>query len=105
MKHRLSVIGAMTIFGTIGIFRKFIDLPSSGLAVARGLIGAAFLLALILLLGKKLDKAAIKSNLWLLLISGGCIGINWMLLFESYRYTTIATATVCYYLAPLLLPA
>ncbi|MBO5783865.1 MAG: EamA family transporter [Clostridia bacterium] len=100
MKHRLSVIGAMTIFGTIGIFRKFIDLPSSGLAVARGLIGAAFLLALILLLGKKLDKTAIKSNLWLLLISGGCIGINWMLLFESYRYTTVATATLCYYLAP-----
>ena len=90
----------MTIFGTIGIFRKFIDLPSSGLAVARGLIGAAFLLALILLLGKKLDKTAIKSNLWLLLISGGCIGINWMLLFESYRYTTVATATLCYYLAP-----
>ena len=100
MKHRLSVIGAMTIFGTIGVFRKFIDLPSSGLAVARGLIGAAFLLVLILLLGKKLDKTAIKSNLWLLLISGGCIGINWMLLFESYRYTTVATATLCYYLAP-----
>ncbi len=48
MKKRLSVIGAMTIFGTIGIFRKFIDLPSSGLAVARGLIGAAFLLVLLL---------------------------------------------------------
>lgn len=100
MKHRLSVIGAMTIFGTIGVFRKYIDLPSSGLAVARGLIGAAFLLVLIFLLGKKLDKTAIKSNLWLLLISGGCIGVNWMLLFESYRYTTVATATLCYYLAP-----
>lgn len=100
MKHRLSVIGAMTIFGTIGIFRKCIDLPSSGLAVARGLIGAAFLLVLMLILGKKMDKAAVKDNLWLLLISGAFIGINWMLLFESYRYTTVATATLCYYLAP-----
>jgi RarD protein len=90
----------MVIFGTIGIFRKYIDLPSSGLAVARGLIGAAFLLLVVLITGKKLDKAAIKSNLWLLLVSGAFIGINWMLLFESYRYTTVATATLCYYLAP-----
>jgi RarD protein len=100
MKNRLSVIAAMVIFGTIGIFRKYIDLPSSGLAVARGLIGAAFLLLVVLITGKKLDKAAIKSNLWLLLVSGAFIGINWMLLFESYRYTTVATATLCYYLAP-----
>jgi RarD protein len=100
MKSRLSVIAAMVIFGTIGIFRKYIDLPSSGLAVARGLIGAAFLLLVVLITGKKLDKAAIKSNLWLLLVSGAFIGINWMLLFESYRYTTVATATLCYYLAP-----
>ena len=100
MKSRLSVIAAMVIFGTIGIFRKYIDLPSSGLAVARGLIGAAFLLLVVLITGKKLDKAAIKSNLWLLLLSGAFIGINWMLLFESYRYTTVATATLCYYLAP-----
>ena len=100
MKSRLSVIAAMVIFGTIGFFRKYIDLPSSGLAVARGLIGAAFLLLVVLITGKKLDKAAIKSNLWLLLVSGAFIGINWMLLFESYRYTTVATATLCYYLAP-----
>jgi RarD protein len=100
MKSRLSVIAAMVIFGTIGIFRKYIDLPSSGLAVARGLIGAAFLLLVVLITGKKLDKSAIKSNLWLLLVSGAFIGINWMLLFESYRYTTVATATLCYYLAP-----
>lgn len=100
MKSRLSVIAAMVIFGTIGIFRKYIDLPSSGLAVARGLIGAAFLLLVVLITGKKLDKTAIKSNLWLLLLSGAFIGINWMLLFESYRFTTVATATLCYYLAP-----
>jgi hypothetical protein len=51
MKSRLSVIAAMVIFGTIGIFRKYIDLPSSGLAVARGLIGGAFLLLVVLITG------------------------------------------------------
>ena len=33
------------------------------------------------------------------------IGFNWMLLFEAYRYTTVAAATLCYYMAPVLLIA
>jgi len=33
-------------------------------------------------------------------VSGAFIGFNWILLFEAYRYTTVATATLCYYLAP-----
>ena len=28
------------------------------------------------------------------------IGINWILLFEAYRFTTIAVATISYYMAP-----
>ena len=37
----------------------------------------------------------------LLLVSGGLIGFNWILLFEAYNYTTVAVATLCYYLAPI----
>ncbi len=29
------------------------------------------------------------------------MGFNWILLFESYRYTSVAVATLCYYLAPI----
>ncbi len=28
------------------------------------------------------------------------MGLNWLLLFEAYRYTTVATATLCYYMQP-----
>ena len=28
------------------------------------------------------------------------IHIYWITLFEAYRYTTVATATLCYYMAP-----
>ena len=31
------------------------------------------------------------------IISGAVLGINWMFLFEAYRYTTVATATLCYH--------
>ncbi len=30
------------------------------------------------------------------------MGFNWILLFEAYQYTTVATATLCYYMAPIL---
>lgn len=53
--------------------------------------------------GKKPDTASIRRYLLPLLISGGMIGFNWMLLFEAYRYTSIAVATLCYYTAPVML--
>lgn len=99
---RLQIIVVMLLFGTIGIFVRFIDMPSSVIAVARGLIGALFLFCVVM--GRKvgMDWAAIRRNGLKLLFSGFCIGVNWILLFESYRYTTVATATLCYYLQPVV---
>ena len=36
----------------------------------------------------------------LLLITGALIGLNWMLLFEAYNYTSVSVATLCYYMQP-----
>ena len=98
---KASLILAMVIFGTIGIFRKYIPLPSGIVACARGILGVAFLLVFIKIKKIKMDKEAIKKHLWILLVSGGFIGLNWVLLFESYRYTSVAVATLCYYMAPI----
>ena len=97
---RLALITSMTVFGTIGLFRRWIPLASSFLAMARGGGGALFLLLVMLLRGKKPDRAAIRRNLLLLIVSGAAIGFNWILLFEAYNYTSVATATLCYYFAP-----
>lgn len=99
-KARFTMILAMLIFGTIGIARRYIPLPSSILALVRGTIGSIFLLIVVFCSGKKLSLKAIKANLVLLVVSGAFIGANWILLFEAYRYTSVATATLCYYLAP-----
>ena len=92
----------MIIFGTIGIFRKNIDIPSSVLAMARGFIGMFFLFVVTLLKRNKLSFSALKSNFVYLLLSGAFIGFNWILLFESYNYTSVAVATLCYYMAPVI---
>ncbi len=100
---KLKFLGAMGIFGTIGIFVRYIPLSSAAVAFCRGLMGLIFLALVMLLSKKKPDMTAIRRNLLALIFSGAAMGFNWILLFQSYRYTTVATATVCYYLAPLLL--
>lgn len=100
-KSRWMLISSMLIFGTIGVFRRYIPLPSSVLAMARGWIGMAFLLVVVRLKGQKLDRKAIGRNVPCLLASGIAMGFNWILLFEAYRYTSVATATLCYYMAPI----
>ena len=100
MNAKIKIITAMVTFGTIGIFVRYIPLPSSIIALVRGVLATFFLLA-VMACGKRWpDKAAITRNLALLLISGVLIGFNWILLFEAYNYTSVAVATLCYYLAP-----
>ena len=91
---------SMFIFGTIGIFVRHIPFPSSVIALARGGIGMLFLLLVVFLSKQTLSASDIRRNLLPLCLSGFFLGFNWILLFEAYRYTTVATATLCYYLAP-----
>ena len=102
-KNDISMIGMMAIFGTIGIFRRYIPLPSGVVAMMRAAIGALFLLLLMLLKRQRLNIMHIRKNLWPLLLSGAFLGFNWVLLFEAYKYTSVAVATLSYYMAPILL--
>lgn len=102
-KALFSLISTMVIFGTIGIFRRHIQLSSSMIALLRAAIGVLFLLIVLRVSGKKLDRAAIKANGTMLLLSSALMGFNWIVLFEAYRYTSVATATLCYYMEPIIL--
>ena len=101
-KSLLLLLGSMAIFGGIGLVRRFIDLPSSVIAMARGLIGGAATFLYFRLRGGKLSLRALGSEGPWLLLSGALLGFNWILLFEAYRYTSVAVATLCYYMAPML---
>ena len=101
-KGKWILIVSMVLFGTIGIFRRYIPLSSGLLACLRGVLGGGFLLLLLVLRRKKPDLGAIRRKLLPLLLSGAALGINWVLLFEAYNHTTVATATLCYYIAPVL---
>ena len=102
-KAMASLAASMFIFGTIGIFVRYIPLPSSLIATVRAAVGLLFLLAVSSAKGSRFTLAAVRKKLPVLALSGILMGFNWILLFEAYRYTTVATATLCYYLAPVFL--
>ena len=93
-------VSSMLIFGTIGVFRRYIPLPSAFLAFTRGIIGGLCILLLIRLRKKGGREPLARRDLLMLVVSGALIGFNWMLLFEAYNHTTVAVATLCYYMAP-----
>ena len=98
----LKLIGAMLIFGSIGLFVRYISLDSGFIALVRAVIGVIFLLTVIFLRRHPISFAAVRKNFVLLCVSGAAIGFNWILLFESYRFVSVAVGTLCYYMAPIL---
>lgn len=97
MNAKIKLFLSMFIFGTIGLFVRNIPLPSSVIALVRAFVGTLFLLVLLLAKREKPDFSSIRRNLRILALSGTAMGFNWILLFEAYRYTTVAVATLCYY--------
>ena len=104
-RDKIKLISAMTILGTISIVRRNIPYASSVVSLVRGLIGCLFLLLLRLVQKKPMNLPNIRKNFFLLFVSGALLGINWIVLFEAYRYTTVAIATVCNYMAPVFVMA
>ena len=101
-RARLMLIGAMGIFGTIGLFVRSISVSSGELALYRAVIAAILLTGYFLAARKTIRFRALGRELPLLLISGAAMGFNWILLFEAYKYTTVSVATLSYYFAPVL---
>ena len=100
LKSKLFLLASMSIFGTIGVFRRYIPFPSGMISLCRAIIGTIFLLGFIFFKKSKPDFVAIRKNLKLLIIAGIMLGFNWILLFEAYQYTEVSTATLCYYMEP-----
>ncbi|WP_143187630.1 DMT family transporter [Desulfosporosinus lacus] len=102
MNGKFRIITAMLIFGSIGAFVKNINLSSSEIALLRGVIGSLFLICASFFLRQKLSFKSIRENIVILILSGSAVGFNWILLFQSYKYTTISNATLSYYFAPIV---
>jgi len=93
---------SMAIFGTIPLFVRNIPVSSGELALYRAVLAAILIGLFLLITNQKIPFSKIKKEVPLLVISGVAVGINWILLFEAYKYTTVSVATLSYYFAPVI---
>lgn len=102
LSARMMLVISMTVFGTIGLFVRNINLPSGEIALYRAVLAALLIGIFLLITKQKIPFAKIKKELPLLILSGVAMGFNWILLFEAYKYTTVSVATLSYYFAPVI---
>ena len=100
--ERLKYVTAVVLYGTIGVCLRYVSLPSEIAALCRGVIGSLFLLAFSALRKQMPQRGAIRANRFWLILSGVCLGLNWIFLFAAYTHTTVAIASLCNYMAPLI---
>ena len=101
-RARLSLILSMAAFGTLAPFVRNISVTSGELALYRAVLAAALIGIFLLVTGQKIPIKSLGRELFLLLLSGVAMGFNWILLFEAYKYTTVAISTLSYYFAPVI---
>lgn len=102
MKDRLILVSVMMLFGSISLFVRNIDLPSSVVSLVRAVIGSLFLFGYLKWKGNVFSAERIRENFLVISLAGGTMGFNWIFLFESYKNTTVSVATLSYYLAPII---
>ena len=101
-RSQVFVIASMVIFGTLGPFVRNISVSSGELALYRAVLAAMLIGTFLLITKQKANFRFLGKELYLLLFSGVAMGFNWILLFEAYKYTTVAIATLSYYFAPVI---
>lgn len=99
---RLMMIFSMVIFGTLGLFVRNIPVSSGELALYRAILAAVLIAVYLGITKQKIPFANIKKEVPLLLASGVAMGVNWIFLFQAYKYTTVSLATLSYYFAPVI---
>ncbi|MCR5177528.1 MAG: DMT family transporter [Lachnospiraceae bacterium] len=100
--ERAKYITAVVLYGTIGMLLRSVDYPSEIVALCRGTIGSVFIILFLRTRHRGLDFDAIRRNILWLVLSGICLGSNWIFLFAAYTHTTVAIASLCNYMAPVM---
>ena len=101
-RSKLSLVISMAAFGTLAPFVRNISVTSGELALYRAVMAAVLIGVYLIVTHQKIEISKMGKDLPILFFSGAAMGINWILLFEAYKYTTVSVATLSYYFAPVI---
>ncbi|MDD9303884.1 MAG: DMT family transporter [Desulfobacter sp.] len=102
MGAKLKIIFSMTVFGTLALFVKNIDLTAGEIALFRALIAAVSIIIYKLAVKEAIFPASIRKEIPILFVSGAAMAFNWIFLFKAYIHTSVSIATLSYYFAPVI---
>lgn len=102
MKSYAKIILTMLIWGTLPLFVTNIPYGSGEIVMWRIIFGFLFLAVIFVFTKEKSDNATLKKLLPRLLFTGAVMGVNWVFLFESYRWVDVSIATLAYYMEPVI---
>jgi ABC-type antimicrobial peptide transport system permease subunit len=91
----IFIISAMLIWGSVGVFARFIPQPSEVIVFYRVLF--AFISLFLISIYKKDLHLNLKGNNKLLILTMGVVlALNWIFFFKAIKITTIASATLSF---------
>lgn len=101
MKKRavISVNLAVFLFGTAGLFAKWISLPAIGITFGRVFFSSLSLLVFILCTRQPLRVR--RRHAFLLVLAGGLLAVHWWLFLLSIQLSTVAVGTIAFSAFPL----
>ncbi|MCT4633610.1 MAG: DMT family transporter [Firmicutes bacterium] len=102
MGPAMLIFISMLIWGSVGLFVRFVDLPATEIVFIRAVIAGAILFVYRLIFVKE-KKRIPKNEIVLLVFAGIALSLNWLFLFKAYKYTTITIATLCNYMSPVFI--
>jgi drug/metabolite transporter (DMT)-like permease len=96
--NRLKLTMVMLIWGSLGIFTKYIPLSALSLSFLRASIA---LPVLFLVMHKKKTKTAPLKHYMPYLLSGILLGFGWLSLFYGFKHSSVTTAVIIYNMCPI----
>lgn len=91
----------MFLSGTVGLFVMLAGQPTINIVFARCVFGALALFSWGYANGGRKSFSAFSTvNWWLVAASGIFLVLNWLALFEAFKFVSIGFATIIYHLQP-----
>jgi drug/metabolite transporter (DMT)-like permease len=95
-----QLILSMTLWGTLGIFVLWSNLPAIDIAFYRCLIGTLFIGCWMF---KSKQIIQLNKTTGIVALAGICLVLNWVFLFKSFQVSSITIGNMSYYLQPVML--
>lgn len=101
MSSKFKLIFVMIMWGSIGVFAHYISISPILLAFSRAIIALPVVYFFIKRKDQKLYSFIKLKSARPVMLSGMIIGLAWVALFMSFRYTSVANATLAYNMCPI----